>query len=372
MPLWTPINLDTGVSINDLNDAYASSSGTLCVGCIIFIPVALKFGRRPVYVATSLLMTVAAIWQARAHTTGDFIGANVIMGLAGCVNEALFQVTVRDLFFAHQRASALGLYGVAVVVGNYLGPVAAGYVANAQGWRWVFYYLTIFQGVLTVALIFLLEETKFTESSLEGQPLSHRDTRDEVQDVQKDDKKRAVPSSLDPRPSIVAPTPKDHFLDTSIPLYGYRKRHSLYRMDSTAGARHHGFFRHIWQPFEILVQFPAVGFAALQYAWQISLLSILAVTQAILYPLPPYNFSPGAVGLMNLPPAIGAIIGSIAGGPPIDFFSLQVAKRRQGIHEPEVRLWPYMIPGCFGIVGALMFGLTIARVSRPCFGASVY
>jgi len=72
----------------------------LSVGCIIFIPFALRVGRRPVYIITVLIMLASAIWQAKMYTLGDMIGNNVIMGIAGAVNEALFQVTVSVCCFA--------------------------------------------------------------------------------------------------------------------------------------------------------------------------------------------------------------------------------------------------------------------------------
>jgi predicted MFS family arabinose efflux permease len=40
-------------------------------------------------------------------------------------------------------------------------------VATSQGWRWAFWYLTIFQGIVTVAMIFFLEETKYIPDELE-------------------------------------------------------------------------------------------------------------------------------------------------------------------------------------------------------------
>lgn len=43
-------------------------------------------------------------------------------------NEA-HKAKVCDLFFVHQRGSLNGLYLTVVMIGNYLGPVAASYVA---------------------------------------------------------------------------------------------------------------------------------------------------------------------------------------------------------------------------------------------------
>jgi len=66
---------------------------------------------------------------------------------------------------------------------------------------------------------------------------------------------------------------------------------------------------------------------------------------------------------MSLPPAIGAIIGSLLGGPLVDYLTVLVAKKRAGIHEPEVRLWLFMFPGCGMIAGMLLYGLIIAKVN---------
>lgn len=369
-PLWVNINIETGVSFDDLNNAYATSSGALAIGCIFFVPVALKFGRRPVYIITALLMTASAIWQGRAQTTGDFIGSNVIAGLAGAVNEALFQVTVSDLFFVHQRASANGMYLAAVCIGNYLGPVAAGYVAESQGWRWTFYYLTIFMGITSIAMIFGLEESKFPSPVINGQSTGALKAKTDSEDGSHLNEKTGVKDlALSGERQLSIQVTHDSVLrNSTIPVDSYWKRHRLYTLDtSSLPGKKNSFFRHVVQPFEILLRFPAVAFAALQYGWLVSVLSVVAVTQATIYPAPPYNFGAASVGLMSLPPAIGAIIGSMLGGPLVDYFAIQVAKRRGGIHEPETRLWLFMIPGCGMVVGTLMYGLTIAKVSlqRP-------
>lgn len=330
------------------------------MGCIFFVPMALKFGRRPVFIATALLMTVSAIWQGRAKTTGDFIGSNVISGLAGAVNEALFQITISDLFFVHQRASANGLYLACVCIGNYLGPVAAGYVAVSQGWRWAFYYIAIFMGTISIALIVGLEESKYPSPVIAGQstinPTSdiQQDTTVKGQDLEAREQTKL--SSQVTRSSIV--------VNLSIPVNNYWQRHSLYRLDSNPSGPNHSLLRHFYQPFFILVQFPAVAFAALQYGWLVSMLSAVAVTQATILPAPPYNFSASSVGLMSLPPAIGAVLGALVGGPLVDVLSIQVAKRRGGIHEPETRLWLFLIPGFGMVIGVCLYGLTIAKVSR--------
>jgi MFS family permease len=363
-PLWISINAETGVSLTNLNNAYATNSGTLSVGCLFFVPLALKYGRRPVYIVTSLIMTASAIWQSRAFTTGDFIGSNVLAGLAGAVNEALFQVTVLDLYFVHQRATANGVYLVAVCIGNYLGPVAAGYVAVAQGWRWVFYYLAIFQGVTSLLLIVALEESKYDLPQIAGSVMPVVGASGEQNSDAATDSKKPVDLNL-----VSARTRDSNVRHSHIPMDSYWRRHRLVTLHSTSDESRTSLLRHIVQPFVLLLQFPAVAFAALQYGWLVSMLAAVAVTQATIYPAPPYNFSAAAVGLMSLPPAIGAVVGSLFGGPLVDLLSVLVAKRRAGIHEPEVRLWLFLVPGFVMIAGVLMYGLTIAQVSDCVPGA---
>jgi MFS family permease len=70
------------------------------------------------------------------RTTGDIWGSNILAGIAGSLAETICQMTIADMFFVHQRGTANGIYIVVVNMGAFLGPVAAGYSADSQGWRW--------------------------------------------------------------------------------------------------------------------------------------------------------------------------------------------------------------------------------------------
>lgn len=134
VPFWQNFNEELGMSYDALNNGYAANMAGLATGCIIFIPIALRIGRRPIYLITGLIMFASGIWQAMTYTVGDMVGMNAIAGIAGAVNEALFQVTVgdcqllaqhltnlsnqvADLFFVHQRGTMNGIYLMMVLVG---------------------------------------------------------------------------------------------------------------------------------------------------------------------------------------------------------------------------------------------------------------
>ena len=70
----------------------------------------------------------------------------------------------------------------------------------------------------------------------------------------------------------------------------------------------------------------------------------------------PYNFTSAEIGLMNLPPFIGATLGSLICGPVSDRLVLRLASRNNGIYEPEMRFWVFLPFVPFAIAGAFWFG----------------
>ena len=358
-PLWQDITNELGITTENLNYGYATAYGSLTVACVFFIPLSINFGRRPVYLMTSLIMIASATWMGCMKTTADVLGSNFLSGIAGAVNEALFNMTICDLFFVHQRGTMTGIYLMVVILGTYLAPVAAGYVAASQGWRWVFWYCVIFMAATFFLMLVGLEETKFESNMIFGERAC-TPTPGQVSNTEKDKS-----TELQQVPSAIS-SAQEPGLDHSIPKRSYFKRHAfLTPTRSSATSYWKRFARQTYQPFCILALFPAVMFSALQYAWSESMLSFLAVTQATLYPLPPYRFSAIGVGNMNIAPAVGAIIGSIFGGVFSDYLILAIAERRGGIFEPEYRLWTFLIPGFTMVAGVLMYGLTISEVRPP-------
>ena len=77
---------------------------------MFLIPLASKYGRRPVYIGSSIVNFAMSMWLARANTYTDLMLANLISGFTGSVSEVLVQMTVEDIFFVHQRGMANSIY----------------------------------------------------------------------------------------------------------------------------------------------------------------------------------------------------------------------------------------------------------------------
>jgi hypothetical protein len=93
-PLWSSLSEDLDVSFVELNNSFVLQQAGIALGCLLSIPFALKFGRRPVYLLAATLVLGTNIWQAKQSVVGDLYGANFLSGLAGSANEAMVQITV--------------------------------------------------------------------------------------------------------------------------------------------------------------------------------------------------------------------------------------------------------------------------------------
>lgn len=110
--------LKMGISYETLNNAVATNCAGLAVGCLMFIPFVHKFGRRPLYMISSSIQLVAAIWSASLYTGGELIGANLLSGIGGATSETIVMITIVDLFFVHQHARFNGIFLLAQSQGH--------------------------------------------------------------------------------------------------------------------------------------------------------------------------------------------------------------------------------------------------------------
>lgn len=104
------------------------------VGPFIWIPLANVYGRRFVYLFTTLIGFATALGSGFAKSYGALIGVRAINGLFP-VSMALGPATVTDLFFYHQRGRALGIFTVMLSSGSHFASLFGGPVTAFVGWR---------------------------------------------------------------------------------------------------------------------------------------------------------------------------------------------------------------------------------------------
>lgn len=359
---WQQLQDELGYTIDLLNAAAAVNYAGLAAGCIVLVPLVHKYGRRPLYLLSIALQLASCIWFARTYTTGDIIGANIVSGVGGAISETIVQITIADLFFVHHHAAMNGFYLLSTFIGAYLGPVAAGYVVNSQGWRWIWWWCVILLGVNLVLTLFFFEESKYisTVAGERVQPSATQPAASQIEEKEEEDN-----GKVETKDNAEAERTVSRPLDSSIKLNSYRQR--LAWITPTPGSILHDFY----QPVVLLFTFPAIAYTSITYGSLLAWFAILTSVQATYLFDPPYNFSSIGVGLMNIAPFVGSVPGFLVGGYLNDKSIIWLARRNNNIYEPEMRLWLALPAAIVTPGGLLMFGLGLAYVcSSPPFISS--
>ncbi|KAL2696061.1 hypothetical protein AAEP93_003361 [Penicillium crustosum] len=85
--------------------------------------------------------------------------ARFFSGLSGSAFLSVAGGTVGDMFDRHELAFPMMLYTASPFVGPEVGPLVGGFINAFTTWRWTFYVLLIWSGVMLASIIFLVPET---------------------------------------------------------------------------------------------------------------------------------------------------------------------------------------------------------------------
>ena len=310
-------------------------------------PLAIKYGRRPVYLTSNFLMGMACIWLAIAaeKTYVPFIIGRAFLGLFEAPIEAIVPSTVTDIFHLHERGEKISVYGLGVLGGNEIGPLVSAYIIQTLSVRWAFFIVAISIFINMFTLIFFMPETKFTGPRPMILPPEADDGR--VTQTHTTSSEKATSDHFEE--SISAHTMEE----VTIPKKSY-----FSSLAFCAGVDHTVNLRKTFlRPF-VLMSYPTVLWSSTIYGLSLGWNVILGVSVAQLFAPPPYNFTSGDQGLIFLSPFIGSLAGTYLCGPLADQIANWATKRNHGIREPEMRL-----PACLIAVGLTFFGALMASLS---------
>ncbi|ORY56986.1 major facilitator superfamily domain-containing protein [Pseudomassariella vexata] len=362
-PTWGPMHTELGFSYEILNDSYAVGSAFLAIGALVLVPFALKFGRRPLYLFSTLVLFAVSIWSAKLQTVADLMLVNVFCTAFGALAEVIVQMTIADVFFVHQRGKMNSIYIWLWQVSVSLGPLIAGFITTGQGWRWVWWWNAVFFGFCSILVAFGYEETKYCPPSFPAATPVEDSTA--AHDEPEVDVKPACNLKQDlPEPGCAKVAEEGSLrqdiyavrINHNIPMKTYAEKLAL-STPSSSGQGLKGFLRHMYQPLVLLTTIPAVAYTALVYGILVATQDVMSTTFSTYMTEPPYKFNASQIGLMNLPKLAGVTIGSLVAGPVSDVMILCLARRNNGIYEPEQRLWSIIPFIAFIPAGALMFGI---------------
>ncbi|KID82513.1 Major facilitator superfamily transporter [Metarhizium guizhouense ARSEF 977] len=359
---YTSLQADFAISDNELALERSLNFVSLGLTGIILIPLAYRYGRRPMYLMSSLLQVLASLWIANISTKYEYFMSSIIAGAAASVSQTLVPMTITDLFFMHQFATMNGMYLFAQGTGAFLAPIMAGFIIELGGWRWAFRWIAAVLGVTFLLIFILLEESTFVPSPPGGdvevelddenfffhRPVSWISATEPVDLV---DINRTMTISTT-KAIQLPPPPKT-----------WKQRFALITKTKRP------IKKRFITPFIIIISFPAITYAAITYGSVMAWLSIYQHVTAVKLFQTPYNFSSFNMGIFGLAPFIGHTLGSVVVSALNDRWIVYLAHKNGGIYHPEMRLW-LAIPGAIlTCAGIIIYGIAIAKVaSLPIIG----
>ncbi|KAL2832753.1 major facilitator superfamily domain-containing protein [Aspergillus pseudoustus] len=281
------------------------------VGPMAFAPLSEMYGRRPVYAITLLLAVIFVIPCAVAQNIGTLIVCRTIDGIAFSAPMTLVGGTLADMWKNEERGVPMAAFSASPFLGPAIGPLAGGYLADATGWRWLYWLTLILAFVAWVLITFTVPETSAPQI-LKKRAKKLRKTEN--------DPRYVTETELDARP------------------FGERMRVFLLR------------------PFQLLFLEPIVLFIALYMSVLYGLLYMFFVAYPIIYQ-GGKGWSAGSTGLMFIPLAIGVLM-SAACSPFVNKHYLSLYKKYGGKPPAEARLIPMMLSCWLIPIGLFIFAWT--------------
>jgi len=125
----------------------------------IFAAFSDSIGRRPTYIFCFVVYILSNIGLALTPTYWLLMLLRAIQATGNSATVALGAGVIADIATPKERGGYLGIFGVGPLAGPSLGPIIGGILAQTLGWRSIFWFLTIFGGTFSVALLLFLPET---------------------------------------------------------------------------------------------------------------------------------------------------------------------------------------------------------------------
>jgi len=92
-----PISAATGLTLGDLNAGTGYMFLFFGWGCLFWQPLALQYGKRPVYLFSILATMLVQIWAPYTKSNGQWIANKVLQGFFGAPIESLCEISVTDI-----------------------------------------------------------------------------------------------------------------------------------------------------------------------------------------------------------------------------------------------------------------------------------
>ncbi|GLA19145.1 hypothetical protein AnigIFM62618_006808 [Aspergillus niger] len=316
--------------------SYFFTSAALCqgVGMLFWMPLIVKYGRRPIYVLSFLVYFGTALWCGFARSYAVELTGRIVLGLAAGAGECLGPLTIADIFFVHERGTVMAIYTAALFMGVAGGIIIDGLITIHYHWRVIYYVATALLGAVLILVIFTFPETTYDRSATDY-PF--------VIDVDAEKTRAETMTVEDAGSHMRRPPPKESYISSIKLFHGTYTKESLFRV----------FLRPV-----ILIILPPVLWSTLVSSVTVGFLVAITSNYSTAFSTY-YGFEAWQSGLCFVSSLIGSLIGIMCGGHLSDWTADWFTRRNGGIREPEMRLPAIAIGGVCAPVSLILYGVGI-------------
>jgi len=162
LPSFPDIELEFGISRAVLSQSLAVYLLAFAISTLFWGPLADRYGRRLVILFSMGLYTLGSIGCALANSAETFMLLRVVQGLAASGGFIAGRAMIRDAHDAEAAHRAMSQVMMLFALAPALAPVLGGWLHDQFGWRSVFWFLSIFGGLL-ILMGFFIKETLHNE-----------------------------------------------------------------------------------------------------------------------------------------------------------------------------------------------------------------
>lgn len=112
-------------------------------GPLLLAPASEFWGRNIIYNFSNVFYIGCTIGCAESISLEMLVVFRFFAGVFGAAPLTIGGGTIADVIPPERRGAAIAVYALGPILGPVVGPICGGFLAEAKGWRWVFWLLTI-------------------------------------------------------------------------------------------------------------------------------------------------------------------------------------------------------------------------------------
>src|SRR6201991_1406390 len=122
--------------------------------------IANRFGRKKIFIVCSAGFIIASLMCGLAQDINQMVLFRLLQGVFGAALVPLSQAVMLDSYALHERAKAMSIWGMGVMLGPIMGPSLGAWLTETYSWHWVFFVNLPFGIITVLGLVIFMDETR--------------------------------------------------------------------------------------------------------------------------------------------------------------------------------------------------------------------